>query len=107
MNLGLWGVDMNLLEETIKTLRDNGKTIFDIEWFGTTDCEYNCDLQELINIDYDDGYGVSEVPSDFILVGKDFWLERHEYDGSEWWEYKSIPEKPSEIKQVARLIEFR
>lgn len=31
-----------------------------------------------------------------IVVGKDFWLERHEYDGSEWWEFKSIPMEPEE-----------
>ncbi len=106
IQLCLWGVSVNLLEETINILKDNGKTIFDIEWFGTIDCEYNCDLQKLINLDYDDGYGLAEVPAGFVLVGAGFWLERHEYDGSEWWEYKSMPERPRESKQAVRLIEF-
>lgn len=26
------------------------------------------------------------------------WLERHEYDGSEWWEYKTMPTEPFETK---------
>jgi hypothetical protein len=29
------------------------------------------------------------------LVGETFWIERAEYDGSEWWEYKEIPKRPS------------
>jgi hypothetical protein len=37
-----------------------------------------------------------EIDMGLIVVGKDFWLERHEYDGSEWWEFKSIPMEPEE-----------
>ena len=37
-----------------------------------------------------DGETIAKYP--FLKnLGRDFWLERHEYDGSEWWEYKSIP----------------
>ena len=49
------------------------------------------DFIEHANFEYNDGYGIEEINTDLILVGKDFWLERHEYDGSEWWEYKSMP----------------
>ena len=45
----------------------------------------------ILNFEYDDGYGITEVNMGLKLVGKDFWLERHEYDGSEWWEYKTLP----------------
>jgi len=27
-------------------------------------------------------------------VGDDWWLERHEYDGSEWWVFQKLPIKP-------------
>jgi hypothetical protein len=33
-----------------------------------------------------------------IVVGKDWWLERHEYDGSEWWEFKTMPDKNKYLK---------
>lgn len=42
---------------------------------------------------YDGGYGVNEVSLNLVVVGQDWWLERHEYDGSEWWELKEIPLK--------------
>lgn len=96
---------MNLLKETVDVLKDNGKTLLDIEWVGTIDSEYECNLCELIDIDYDNGYGGAEIPSGFILAGNDFWLERHEYDGSEWWEYKELPSRPSIKKNVKSLID--
>lgn len=95
---------MNLLEETTEILKENGKHIFDIVWFGTKKYRYDCDLQTLLNIEYDDGYGGHEIPTDFILVGDNFWLERREYDGSEWWEYKEHPKRPSLVKGVNKLI---
>ena len=44
------------------------------------------------DVEYDSGYGAAEVAPDLKLIGEDFWLERAEYDGSEWREYKTIPE---------------
>ena len=29
-----------------------------------------------------------EVAEDLVVVGDNWWIERHEYDGNEWWEYK-------------------
>ena len=29
-----------------------------------------------------------------VAVGDNWWLERAEYDGSEWWEFKTIPKEP-------------
>ena len=37
---------------------------------------------------------------DLIVVGKDFWIERHEYDGSELWEFKRMPEEPKETREL-------
>lgn len=31
-----------------------------------------------------------------VVVGKDFWLERGEYDGSEWWSFKTTPQCESD-----------
>ena len=38
---------------------------------------------------YSAGYGGQELYG-FILFKDGTWLERGEYDGSEWWEYKSF-----------------
>ena len=44
----------------------------------------------LLDREYDDGFGGQEL--DGTIVFKDgTWLERGEYDGSEWWEYKCKP----------------
>jgi len=45
-----------------------------------------------LNFEYDSGYGSQEVYG--TIVFKDgSWLERGEYDGSEWWDYKSCPSR--------------
>jgi len=84
----------NLLKETIETLAEHGKSLADVVWFGTEKARIDCDINVLLDGDYDSGYGTSEIPQSFIIVGSDFWLERHEYDGSEWWEYKAMPKMP-------------
>lgn len=83
---------MNLLKETEDILKENGKTLKDIvavqgNVFGMPVEKFI----EIANVEYDDGYGGTEVADDLIVLGDDWWLERHEYDGSEWWEYKEMP----------------
>ncbi len=95
---------MNLLAETIEDLESHGKCIMDVRWFGTTEYVIDCDIQKLFDVDYDSGYGGNEIPMDLVVVGEDFWLERHEYDGSEWWEYKKFPKKPDQVKSLVKLI---
>ena len=46
------------------------------------------------NYDYNGSYGSNYIKLDFKIIGKDWWLERSEYDGAEWWEFKSFPKKP-------------
>lgn len=94
----------NLLEETKKILHENGKTIFDVVWFGTSEFVIGEDIQRFFNVDYDNSYGSNEIPMKLIAVGEDFWLERHEYDGSEWWEYKEKPSKPKTNRKVGSLL---
>lgn len=85
----------NLLKETIEALGTYGKTIFDIEWIGTRDVIIPIeDFAKLANTVYDDSYGQQVVKNDLVVVGNGWWLERAEYDGSEWWEYKTSPTKP-------------
>ena len=87
---------MNLLEETIKRLQDNSVTEADVLWVGNNEVFTTWDnFVNIANVDYDNGYGRQEIATDLVIVGKDWWLERHEYDGSEWWEFKQSPIKPN------------
>lgn len=84
----------NLLKETKEILEQHSKTFDDIIFVGDKSDHSKITVKEFLehaNFEYDDGFGSEEINTDLILVGKDFWLERHEYDGSEWWEYKSMP----------------
>lgn len=95
----------NLLKETQSILRKHNKTLADVEWFGTYDYEITSEqFITLADVIYDNGYGGPEVLSNLLVVGNGWWLERGEYDGSEWWEYKECPSRPSETKQVSRLL---
>ena len=92
---------MNLLQETIQILKEHNKTLQDVLWIGssiTDGSSYRLNTRTTVedfviraNQNYDDGYGREEVNMGLIVVGENFWLERHEYDGSEWWEYKEMP----------------
>ena len=85
----------NLLEETEALLQEKGKGWDDIAWIGLNDQEINIeDFKRIANTEYEPGFGTQEVARSLLVVGKDFWLERHEYDGSEWWEYKALPLRP-------------
>lgn len=96
---------INLWKETIEVLNRYGKNEADIIWVGGTDFRITLEnFKTVADKEYDNGFGAPEVATDLIVVGKDFWLERHEYDGSEWWEYKSHPQMPMEIKQVSKVF---
>lgn len=101
----------NLLEETIEVLNKNGRIEEDVLWVGRgydtnkfqwmkknvlikNTWEY---FKQKANFLYYGGFGIEEIPMDLIVVGKDFWLERHSYDGSEWWEFKTMPVEPDLI----------
>jgi hypothetical protein len=96
----------NLLEETEDELAVCHKTPKDVLWVGTLDGTETITWEEfakLADFYYDDGYVALEIRLDLAVVGKDWWMERHEYDGSEWWEYKEMPiikENPKKLDRV-------
>ena len=49
-----------------------------------------------IDFNYNSGYGRQELFGT-LWFEDGTWLERGEYDGSEWWEYKKTPEIPDQI----------
>ena len=99
----------NLLEETIQEINNSNHSISDIDWIGGSKCYI--DVQDFINMAaqtyYDAGYGSQEVAEDLVIVFKDnTWLERAGYDGSEWWRYQAVPQKPLKKITPKRLSNY-
>lgn len=121
---------MNLLAETIACLENNGKTVNDVIWVGTENekATWNS-FASVADFDYDNGWLERHeyvrwlhtqnrsylngsdwwellcgevVDTALLVVGKDFWLERHEYDGSEWWEFKALPFEPETVIELTQ-----
>lgn len=96
----------NFKDETLNVLAENGKTWNDVKFIQGDDFKVSNnkdELLELMNFEYDDGYGAPKIAEDLKIVGDNWWLERGEYDGSEWWEYKEIPKPNPELKEIKRF----
>ena len=53
-----------------------------------------------LDFEYDNGFGGQHVYGTIWLMKENTWLERGEYDGSEWWEYKECPIIPDHLKRM-------
>lgn len=87
---------MNLLTETVEDIARSGHTTQDVSWVGSANGEYAMpwvDFEPVAaGVNYDSGYGGSEIPGDLVVVFTDgSWLARGEYDGSEWWDFHRCP----------------
>lgn len=93
----------NLVEETINELKRCGLTPADVRFIQHNGDGYRCETvkpgvgswEDFVLLaggrTYYAGFGGAEVQLGLVVVGDDWWLERHEYDGSEWWEFKRLP----------------
>lgn len=98
-------MEQNLLQETLEVLRENGKTAADVKWCGSEKTWFTWDeFASVANVEYDSGYGSQKVAKDLVIVGSNWWLERHEYDGSEWWEFKTTPSQRGKIRSTPRTL---
>ena len=87
---------INLAAETLDMLKKFGKTRKHVIF--VTDGHDYCSFSKFIkraDFEYDNSYGRAEVNTRLKVVGDNWWLERCEYDGSEWWEFKILPIIPS------------
>lgn len=58
---------------------------------GWQDTDMDCFKSQLIRMgSYDSGYGSQRLYGTIVFKNS-AWLERGEYDGSEWWELKKMP----------------
>ena len=98
----------NFREETLQVLYKHGLEWNDVLWAGTENYTVPLDvLYKTMDFIYDNGYGSQEIAHDLIIVGANWWLERHEYDGSEWWEFKEYPAKPMVERYTENLKVYR
>ncbi len=98
----------NLFEETLKQIFESNKTQSDIVWVGSEDGQLVITWNEFAKIaktiNYDSGFGCQVIAKDLVVLFKDdSWLERREYDGSEWWEYKRLPIKSETSKPFSTV----
>lgn len=95
----------NLWEETIEFLKENDKTFEDVLYIQGEDFKVTKENFEIVakKTDYDSGFGAQHVATDLVLVGDGWWIERAEYDGSEWWEFKTIPTEKVKVVPILYL----
>lgn len=87
---------MNLLKETLNALKAYNKTEEDVRWVGSDEYLTSWSkFKEIADTDYHAGFGSAKVAEDLIIAGDNWWLERSEYDGSEGWEFRTMPIKPT------------
>ena len=96
---------MNFLNETIVFLDKYGHEPKDVKWIGCKGGKITWDEFKVIaDFFYDNGYVGYVIELTLKVVGEDWWLERHEYDGSEWWEYKK---HPKDLPSIEDKITFK
>ena len=98
---------MNLLNETLESIKMSNHSITDIVFIGSKS-GYTCswkEFEKMADKDYDKNFGAPKVAQDLVIIFSDKQeMRRGEYDGSEWWEY-SIPfQKPQKLLPITCLF---
>ena len=95
----------NFKEETLSVLENRNKSIEDIRWIGCGCFKIEPEeFWKLANRQYDNGYGRCEIPLDLLIVGDNWWMERREYDGAEWWEFREQLAEPEKTQHINTLF---
>lgn len=88
---------MNLLSETLKKMeiwKHDPKDVAEVQWCAGKKkhcCTWEVFEEAAKGFSYDNGYGCAEVNITLVILFKDgSWMERGEYDGSEWWKHVSL-----------------
>lgn len=89
---------VNAVKEILNVLKDHAKSEKNISWVGSSDgklaMSWDDFKENFANIEYDDGFGAQKIAEDLVVVLDDqSWLERYEYDGSEGWSFKQLPQQ--------------
>lgn len=97
----------NLLKETLEVLKRNNKQESDVKWVGTRFHKTTWEnFKKSADVNYYSGYGSPEVSQSLLVVGDNWWLERHQHDGSEWWEFKQLPIEPTVTVESLTVLDM-
>jgi hypothetical protein len=92
----------NFEEETRREIKNVGLTPEMVAF--VTDGENSQSFDDFIsncNFEYNSSFGRAYINSNLEIVFNDgSWLERGEYDGSEWWQYKKTSAKPKGVSKL-------
>lgn len=102
---------VNLLAETKKNMEVFGLDENDIIYIGTNpnsrEPHYSCSWEkftEIADFEYNTGYGAQEIAKDLVIIFRDgTFMNRGEYDGSEWWDVHLtfvLPEKTLPLEKL-------
>lgn len=94
---------VNFETETLDMLQYAcGKTVHDVLFVQTKKSQVSMQtfLRSIKGFEYDNGFGGHRINLDLKIVGKDWWLEREEYDGSEWWVFKTMPVRRAQTMSI-------
>ena len=96
----------DIIQETKDFMTAHGYSRKDIQWIGGKDFTIPVsDFWDSKPQFYDAGYGWQQVATDLTIVFKDgSWLERDEYDGSEWWQHRICPSMPLRIESAKKFV---
>ena len=84
---------MNLKNETLEVLDIHGKRKEDVKYVRGDEFQINLEqFWTLADTEYDNSFGAPEIATDLMLIGDDFWMERGDYNGSEWWDFHRMPD---------------
>ena len=98
----------NLLQETKEAIESSGHNETDVVFIGSEKSGHQCtwgEFCQLADVEYDSGYGSSQVAQDLIIVfcdGQKLW--RGEYDGSEWWEHSTPFKRPDTTLPIQSVL---
>lgn len=108
----------NLLEEITAISGENAKTIADIKWVGFHE-ESNAgharnsasmNLKKFIlfakKVEYKKGQAQYQLLDNFVIVGKNWWLETHINGYGERLVFKQAPKKPRTLRNSDSLPRF-
>lgn len=98
----------NLLKETYDFFASENLRPDDVLYVtdGYKWCDWDTFANAAQNIIYDAGYGAQEINHNLKIVGKQsWWMERREYDGSEWWILMEPICRPKEQTDIPILLE--
>ena len=100
---------INLLAETLYQIVEAGQSTATVKSVRSRDGEYSLTWEEfskISDVEYDNGYGSSHVPSDLIVEFLDgTYLYRTEYDGAEDWAYTTpLPPIQPNAKPMTKVV---